>query len=178
MTAIGDADALSRRAYHLVLLDSMVHEFNAVRGVLGEPDWLDFADIRQNGLTAVLRFGETQCIIAWVDLPGMARYQMEFAFYALDRRLTLSFPSPFLRSAPTLLTLESGEAEGPRAWSMAETTSYAESFKEELIHFHDCVCTGRRPVTSATDALRDIALCQSVVGAHRDRLPRDNPTAI
>jgi hypothetical protein len=33
-------------------------------------------------------------------------------------------------------------------------------------------------VTSATDALRDIALCQSVIAAHRDRLPRDNPTAI
>ena len=81
--AIGEADVLSRRAYHLVLLDSMVHEFNAVRGVLGEPDSLEFADIRDHGLTAVLRFGETQCIIAWVDLPGMARYQMEFAFYAL-----------------------------------------------------------------------------------------------
>src|SRR4051794_39255290 len=39
--AIGDVDALSRRAYHLVLLDSMVHEFNAVRGILGEPDQLD-----------------------------------------------------------------------------------------------------------------------------------------
>ena len=43
--AIGDADPLSRRAYHLVLLDSMVHEFNAIRGVLGEPDRLEFADI-------------------------------------------------------------------------------------------------------------------------------------
>ena len=177
-TAIGEADALSRRAYHLVLLDSMVHEFNAVRGVLGEPDRLDFADIRENGLTTILRFGETQCVITWVDLPGMARYQMEFAFYALDRRLTLTFPSPFLRSAPTLLTTEAGDAEGPRVWSMAETASYAESFKEELLHFHACVCDGRQPVTSATDALRDIALCQSVIGAHRDRMPRDKPTAI
>ena len=94
----------------------MVHEFNAVRGVLGEPDRLEFADIRENGLTAILRFGETQCIVAWVDLPGMARYQMEFAFYALDRRLTLSFPSPFLRSVPTLLTTEAGDAEDRARW--------------------------------------------------------------
>ncbi|HEX3403017.1 MAG TPA: hypothetical protein VHT74_22085, partial [Acetobacteraceae bacterium] len=176
--AIGKADALSRRAYHLVLLDSMVHEFNAIRGVLGEPDRLEFADIRENGLTAVLRFGETQCIITWVDLPGVARYQMEFAFYAVDRRLTLSFPSPFLRSAPTLLTTEAGDNDGSRAWSMEETTSYAESFKQELIHFHDCICTGLQPVTSAADALRDIALCQAVIGAHRDRMPRERPTAI
>ena len=111
--AIGEADPLSRRAYHLVLLDSMVHEFNAIRGVLGEPDRLEFADIREHGLTAILRFGATQCIVTWVDLPGMARYQMEFAFYAPDRRLTLSFPSPFLRSMPTVLATEARRGGRP-----------------------------------------------------------------
>ncbi|HME24940.1 MAG TPA: Gfo/Idh/MocA family oxidoreductase [Acetobacteraceae bacterium] len=177
-TAIGEADALSRRAYHLVLLDSMVHEFNAIRGVLGEPDRLEFADITEHGLTAILRFGATQCIVAWVDLPGMARYLMEFAFYAPDLRLTLSFPSPFLRSMPTLLAIEAGEADGPHAWRTEEIASYAESFKQELLHFHDCVTTGRVPVTSGADALRDIALCQAVVASHRSRLPRDMPTAV
>jgi predicted dehydrogenase len=175
--AIGEADPLSRHAYHLVLLDSMVHEFNAIRGVLGEPDRLDFADIREHGLTVILRFGEAQCIVTWVDLPGTARYQMEFAFYALDRRMTLSFPSPFLRSMPTLLTTEAGEADGPRAWRTEEVASYAESFKQELVHFHECVTTGLAPVTSAHDALGDIALCQAVVASHRDRRPRDRPTA-
>jgi len=175
--AIGEADPMSRRAYHLVLLDSMVHEFNAIRGVLGEPDRLDFAGICEHGVTVILRFGETQCIVTWVDLPGIARYQMEFAFYALDRRLTLSFPSPFLRSMPTLLTTEAGEADGLRAWRTEEVASYAESFKQELVHFHECVLSGRAPVTSAHDALRDIALCQAVVAAHLDRLPREAPTA-
>jgi predicted dehydrogenase len=176
--AIGEADPLSRRAYHLVLLDSMVHEFNAIRGVLGEPDRLEFADIREHGLTAILRFGATQCIVTWVDLPGIARYLMEFAFYAPDRRLTLSFPSPFLRSAPTVLATEGGEADGPHAWRTEEVASYAESFKQELLHFHDCIATGRAPVTSAADALRDIALCRAVVASHRSRLPHDMPTTV
>jgi predicted dehydrogenase len=108
----------------------------------------------------------------------MARYQMEFAFYALDRRLTLSFPSPFLRSMPTLLTTEAGDTDGPRAWRTEEVVSYDESFRQELRHFHECVVTGRTPVTSAKDALRDIALCQAVVESHRSRLPRDLPTAV
>ena len=85
--ALGEIDPLSARAYHLVLLDSLVHEFNAVRGVLGEPDRLEFADITEHGVTAVLRFGATQCVLNWVDLPGLARYAMEFAFYAPDARL-------------------------------------------------------------------------------------------
>ena len=173
--AIGDADSLSRWAYHLVLLDSLVHELNAMRGVMGEPDRLEYSDIRETGLTAVFKYGDTQCILAWVDLPGIARYQMEFALYSPDRRLTLSFPSPFLRSMPTLLVSEDGEARSSRSSRTEEITSFNESFKEELIHFHECATTGREPVTSGRDALRDIALCEAIVGVHRSRTPRERP---
>jgi predicted dehydrogenase len=176
--AIGEAEPLVRQAYHLVLLDSMVHEFNAIRGALGEPDRLDFADIREGGLTAVLRFGTAECIIAWVDLPGIARYQMELAFYAPDRRLTLSFPSPFLRSMPTLLQVEGGEPSSPNSWRNEQVVAYAESFKEELVHFHDCVTHGRTPVTSGEDALRDIALCGAIVDAHLSRRALEKPTDV
>ena len=176
-SAIGDVDPLSRWAYHSILLDTLVHELNAMRGVLGEPDQLEFADIRQTGLTAVFRYGDTQCILMWVDLPSIARYEMEFAFYSPDRRLTLSFPSPFLRNMPTLLVSEGGAAPSPRAWRTEEITSYEESFKRELIHFHDCVTTGREPITSAADTIHDIALCEAIVGVHRSRVPRDRPSA-
>ncbi len=175
--AIGEADPLSRWAYHLVLLDSLVHEFSAMRGVLGEPDRLDFADIRETGLTAVLTFGATQCVFAWVDLPGIARYEMEFAVYSPDRRLTLSFPSPFLRNMPTLLVTESGESETPRSSRTEEITSFDESFEEELIHFHECATTGRQPITSGADTLHDIALCEAVVAVHRSRTPRQHPSS-
>lgn len=174
--AIPDADPLSRWAYHLVLLDSLVHELNAMRGVLGEPDRLEFSDIRETGLTAVFKYGSAQCILAWVDLPGIARYSMEFAFYSPDRRVTLSFPSPFLRSMPTLLATEDGAARSPRSSRTEEITSYRESFKEELTHFHECVTQGKEPVTSGRDTIHDIALCEAIVAVHRSRTPRDHPS--
>jgi predicted dehydrogenase len=174
--AIPDADPLSRWAYHLVLLDSLVHELNAMRGVMGEPERLEFADIRETGLTAIFKYGATQCILAWVDLPGIARYSMEFAFHSPTRRLTLSFPSPFLRSMPTLLVTEDGVAKSPRSSRTEEITSFRESFREELIHFHDCVLSGRQPVTSGRDSLHDIALCEAVVAVHQSRAPRDHPS--
>jgi predicted dehydrogenase len=176
--ALGEADALSRKAYHLVLLDSMVHEFNVIRGVLGEPDRLEFADIREHGLTAVLRYGETECIVVWIDLPAIARYQMEFAFYAPERRLTLSFPSPFLRNMPTLLIDEGGDPGSAKSYRREEVASYAEGFREELVHFHACATQGKVPITSGRDSLRDIALCQSIVAVHQSRKPRLQPTAI
>lgn len=174
--ALPDADPLSRWAYHLVLLDSLVHELNAMRGVLGEPDRIEFAGIRETGLTAVFTYGAAQAILAWVDLPEIARYSMEFAFYSPERRVTLSFPSPFLRSMPTLLITEDGDASSPRSTRTEEITSFRESFKEELIHFHECAVGHKEPVTSGRDALRDIALCRSVVEAHRSGGGIDHPS--
>jgi predicted dehydrogenase len=174
--ATPDADPLSRWGYHMVLLDTLVHELNAMRGVMGEPERLEFADIRETGLTAIFKYGAAQCILAWVDLPGIARYSMEFAFYSPERRLTLSFPSPFLRSMPTLLISEDGEPKSPSSSRTEETTSFRESFKEELIHFHDCITSGRQPVTSGSDSLHDIALCEAVVAVHRSRAGLDRPS--
>jgi predicted dehydrogenase len=88
----------------------------------------------------------------------------------------LSFPSPFVRNLPTLLYIEGGEPASGRAWRSEETTSYIESFKAELIHFHECATTGRTPATSGEDALRDISLCGAIIETHRTRVPCDNPT--
>src|SRR5438552_14430840 len=172
--AIPDADALSRWAYRNVLLDSLVHELNAMRGVMGEPESLEFADIRETGLTAIFKYGSAQCILAWIDLPEIARYSMEFAFYSPERRVTLAFPSPFLRSMPTLFISEDGRKMSPRASRTEEVASYQESFKEELVHSHDCVTNGRQPTTSAAAAIHDIALCEAVVAVHRGHHPREH----
>src|ERR1700730_7493545 len=161
--AVPGVDPLSRWGYQMVLLDTLVHELNAMRGVMGEPERLEFADIRETGLTAIFKYGATQCILAWVDLPSIARYEMEFAFYSPDRRLTL-------------LISETGVPKSPRSSRTEEITSFNESFKEELIHFHDCITAGREPVTSGRDTLHYIALCEAIVAVHRTRTPRERPS--
>jgi predicted dehydrogenase len=174
--AIGDQEDVARQVYRTVLLDTLVHEFNAVRGVLGEPHRLAFVELRQQAVTSVLDFGDVQCVVAWVDLPGIARYAMEFAFYAPQRRVTLAFPSPFLRSMPTRLTIEAGEPGGPRSWETNEVVSYDEAFKRELIAFHNSVTRDIEPLTSGLDGLRDIALCEAAVASFREGVAYARPT--
>ena len=41
-----------------------------MRGLLGEPDRLDYVDLRKDGLTVMLRFGDLPVAIHWIDLPG------------------------------------------------------------------------------------------------------------
>jgi len=171
-------DPVLRRIYQSVLLDTLVHELNAVRGLLGEPDSVEHADLHETTVSLLLRFGELPVAIHWIDLPGIARYQMEFALYAPARRISLSFPSPFLRSEPALITIEDGDPRSARSSRSEEITSYESAFKRELMAFHDAVVDGKPVVTPGSDAMRDIALCQAIIECSVTGRPVEHPTRI
>lgn len=175
--ALGDVDPMVGRVYHDILTMSMVHELNGIRGLLGEPDRVEFADLRPEGVVTVLSFGGARCVASWVHLPGMARYRQEWAFFSPDRRAYLVFPSPYLRNMPTRLLLEGG-TPGTRSWRTVETASFEEAFKRELVEFHASVTSGREPRTSGLDGLRDIALCHAIATCFLEGSPRARPTAV
>jgi len=175
--AVGsEATDLERQVYEMVLLDTLVHELNTVRGLLGEPTRLDYASLAMDHVTVMLRFGDLPVAIHWIDLPGIARYAMEFALYAPGRRLRLTFPSPFLRNEPAVLEIESGTGGTGHSWRTEEITGFESGFKNELVAFHDSIATGRPPPTSGRDGLRDITLCQAIIASHHRSAPVDYPT--
>jgi predicted dehydrogenase len=173
--AIGPASELEREVYEGVLLDTLVHELNAIRGVLGEPDRLDYVSLDKDTVTVMLRFGTMPVALHWVDLPGISRYEMEFSLYAPDRRVRLAFPSPFLRNEPAILEIEDGDKDSVRSWRTEEVVSYESGFKRELAAFADCAAGRGTPVTSGEDGLRDIALCEAIIECHRRRAPVGDP---
>jgi predicted dehydrogenase len=176
--AIGEANPFLRDEYHLVLLDTLVHELNTVRGVLGEPTSLEYVDMQSGQLTVVLKFGQLSVAIHWMDLPGITRYEMEFALFGPQQRVTLSFPSPFLRSAPATVEIVEGETGTTKSRSISEITSYESAFKLELEAFHQCVVSGEAPTTTAEDAIHDLALCEAIIRFVQDRRPITDPSAI
>jgi predicted dehydrogenase len=176
--AIGTDDPFYVNQYHAVMLDTLVHEINTVRGVLGEPDRLDYVELREGSLTVMLSFNETAVAIHWIDLPGITRYLMEFAAFDNDGRVTLSFPSPFLRNAPTLLAIEGGESGYVDSWRRDEVTSYESGFKLELVAFYDAVVNGATIPTDGVDGARDIALCQAIIRSAREGVAVEQPTKL
>jgi predicted dehydrogenase len=176
--ALDTDDPLLLRTYRAVLLDSMVHELNGVRGLLGEPTALHSARIwgEPSGVTVTASFGAIEAVFAWVDLPGIARYSQDWSFYGPDRRATLEFPSPLLRNAPTRLVLEDGEPGGVASRRVERIESYEEAFKRELEEFAAAIAEGREPRTGGEDGLRDVALCRSIVMAHATGGPVEGPS--
>jgi predicted dehydrogenase len=166
-SVLGDVDEVTRFGYRQLLLDNLVHEFNALRGVLGEPTEVIYANITRGSVLVNLRFGDIPVHLSWVDLmPGIARYKQEFAFYAPEQRLTLELPSPYLRNEPSRLYVEGGEPGTTHSWVREEVVSYDEAFRRELDEFSDCIATGRTPRTSGHDGLADMRLCEAVARKH------------
>jgi predicted dehydrogenase len=171
-----DPDETNRFVYRNILLDNLVHEFNMLRGAFGEPTAVRYASLDPKSVVVHLRFGELNCHLSWVDLPGIARYKQEVALYAPSKRLVLTLPSPFLRSAPTHLSVQGGERGGSRAWDRDEVVAYEEAFKLELEEFHDAIVTQRPPRTPGEDGFRDLLLCEAIARAHRTGTPVSDPT--
>jgi predicted dehydrogenase len=176
--AMPDADENTRYCYRWMLLDNLVHELNALRGALGEPELVKYAELSPKVVNLSLVFAGVDCHLSWVDLPGIARYRQEFAFYGIGARATLTLPSPYLRGMPTELTVEGGHADTSHSWRTVETVSYVEAFKRELLEFHRAVSSGRPPRTDAADGLHDIALCRSIAHAHMTGEPVARPSEL
>jgi len=157
---------VERRVAGFICYQSLVHDTNLVRGVLGEPEQVLSWRIWRGGLgqSSLTRFaGDVVVNLTWISVPELRNYQEIVRFVANDGRVTLVFPSPYLRHAPTPLTIE--RMDGEDLVVEHHTVSYDEAFRRELIEFHRCVTTGMAPQTTVADALGDSRWIQSMLAA-------------
>jgi predicted dehydrogenase len=167
--AIGPVADSLQAVYTDVVLGSLVHDVNALRGLVGEPQVVEFTSIWPPGerlpiITTMLRHRESlRSVFTWAYLPDYHDYFEEIALMGAAGRIRIQFPSPYLRNFPTPVVVE--RMEGGATAKRRVVASYAEAFREELVHFHTCATRGQTPLTDARDARRDIEILQQVVGA-------------
>src|SRR5205823_13762108 len=63
--AIGVTNPTLRAAYRRSLLDSMIHDINLMRGLLGEPTALRFANVTQAAISIFLDFPQSSAAMHW-----------------------------------------------------------------------------------------------------------------
>jgi predicted dehydrogenase len=167
--AVGEVAPALRSLYANVLLGSMVHDVNALRGLVGEPDTVLLTAVWFDGrgdpsITTLLRYaGPLRAVYTWTYLPDLVNYFEEIAIMSPANRLRIQFPSPYLGHFPTPIVFEGMEAGA--AFEKRVVASYDEAFRQELIAFHDCIVNDRQPLTDAAEARRDIQLLQQIFAA-------------
>jgi len=167
--AVIGADAPEeQRVAAFLLFNSLIHDINAVRGILGEPEEVLFSEFWKGGrcMHAVLRWKrDVRCAFSWIFLAGVRNYREELLFLSPEGRVTITFPAPYFRHFPTPVTVEA--MEKGRVVERKVTVSMDEAFRLELHHFHECVTTGRQPDTGLEDALADTRLIERIARAYK-----------
>jgi predicted dehydrogenase len=165
--AIGDVTPDKQLAFGL-FVNSLIHDVNALCGILGTPQAVEYTDIWLDGqgIHSVWNYGpHLHATLTWVLLPVLKDYREELAFFGSDSRVTLTFPSPYFRNMPTPVIIQG--ADGELAWEKKVIVNYEEEFKEELRHFYQCVLAGQQPLTALPDARRDLDVIMMMAKAMR-----------
>jgi predicted dehydrogenase len=167
--AVGNVSPSLKAMYSDVFLGSMVHDTNALRGLLGEPEKVLFSELwpaeqQNSSVTTVIQYpGDTRVVFTWTYLNDLRNYFEEIALMSSANRLRIQFPSPYLRHFPTPVVFE-GMEEGA-AFEKRVSASYDEAFRRELAAFYDNVTQNLPPLTPAADARCDIQLLQEIFAA-------------
>ena len=164
--AIGDFTPLERRVFAGNLLSTLVHDINLLRGLSGDPAEVLFTDVWAGGdsLVTCLRYASgVRATLSLHYLWDLAHYEETVTYLGPADRVRLVFPSPFFRNMPTEVIVE-GMEDG-KAFEKRVTASMKEAFKEELLHFAECVASGREPETTPAEARGDVLLLHRIFHA-------------
>jgi predicted dehydrogenase len=163
---IGDFTPLERRVFAGNLLSTLVHDINLLRGLSGDPSEVLFTDVWANGdsLVTCLRYPSgVRATISLHYLRDLAHYEETVMCLGRGDRVRLVFPSPFFRNMPTEVVVEGMEDGKP--FEKRVTASMKEAFKEELVHFAECVSRGLTPDTPPAEARGDVLLLHRIFQA-------------
>jgi predicted dehydrogenase len=160
-----NTDDEARRALANGFLSAIVHDVAVVHGLLIHlgsklPAKADFGAHFDEGRGIQLGFplpGGGRVSMTHLNLPGVPDYRERITIYGDDRIVELVFPSPYLRNAPTELTVRRGGG-GRALETLTIRASYEEAFREELRAFHAAITTGSPVNTTFEQGRRDVEL--------------------
>jgi predicted dehydrogenase len=167
--AVGDVPDHVSRGYQ-VMLGSSSHDVAVLRGAFGSPEEVISTEIWDGGVNhmVTMRYPDEQRCVFYRGGTRLGRFDERMTVFAGERIVDISFQNPFLKSAPTLVTVRRERDGAHRDESIL--ASYEEAFKEELVHFHDCIVEDRQPLTNALEGKKDTELMIQWVRAYMARL--------
>ena len=98
--------------------------------------------------------------LRWHYLDRYPGYREEVRVHHERGSVALTFPSPYLLNAPTVLTVTDRDGDAARVRTHRSTV---EAFERELLAFHRLVTDGQPPAAGIVEGRADIMTCQRIV---------------
>jgi len=160
--ALGAAPQCAVNAYRM-LLETGSHDITVLRGAFGDPVKVLNTEIwpQGNWFASTLDYGgDVRCVF---DVARTARNwgDEHITAFGMTKTVSVLFPIPFHRNEPTLVKITS--MEGDSTAEQVIVPSYSESFRNELLHFADCIKRRKTPLTSLAEGMRDTELMVKII---------------
>lgn len=167
LTALGSEHGHLLKTYYLALM-SGIHDLTVLRGAFGQAKAVLYGSpLGEVGLVSVLDYGGGRCCVYELDMhSNLVRWDQNLTVYGQDGVVSLEFPNPYIRYAPSIVTVTYNDGSAPA--TQQAPVSCDEAFRREWQHFATCVEHGSVPLTNGQDARADVELALAVVQA----LPR------
>jgi predicted dehydrogenase len=104
--------------------------------------------------------GGARLSLRWHYLDRYPAYREEVRLHHEQGSIALTFPSPYLLNAPTVLTVTELDGDATRT---REDRSTVEAFEQELVAFHRLVTDGQPAAAGIAEGRADIVTCQRIV---------------
>jgi predicted dehydrogenase len=157
--ALGGVPPEIGRVYTDVILGSIVHDLAVIRYLAGGPLELDHAERWETSVALSGRLPDgARVSIRWHYLEAYPAYREEVRVHDAAGTVELTFPSPYLLHAPTVLRVVDGG--GNVAERVSETRSTAEAFERQWLAFAAFVHDGAAPRAGIAEGREDIVTSQ------------------
>jgi len=171
----GKLDDIAVRGFCAAYCSSLVHDVNAVHGIL---DSLGIADgeivgaelfAKGDGGQGAVRLlgGQALWNMVHLTVPALADYRETISLYFDDAILQLVFPSPYLNHQPTRLIIK--KSEGHVLHTTEVNAGYEEAYIRELEGFWNAIVSGAPARNPPEQARRDQALLCGLAAWHANR---------
>jgi myo-inositol 2-dehydrogenase / D-chiro-inositol 1-dehydrogenase len=174
--ALGPVPRELALVYSEVLLGSVVHDLAVLRYLAGGPLTFDYGDAwpALGDASSVALLGQlsggTRVSIRWHYLEGYPAYREEVRVHDEQGTVALTFPSPYLLHAPTVLTVVDSDGGAER---VSEIRSTVEAFEQQWLAFAAFAHDGVAPRAGIAEGRLDIVACQGAAAVLGERLGLD-----
>ncbi len=164
--ALGPSHAHLASLYQMLLMLSS-HDLAILRGAFGAAAGVLFSDaISPTEILSVLDFGpHCRCVFEAGVWPDYLWWDEQLTAYGKSETVSIVFPNPYVKYAPTTVTIQENENGSPV--SKVVPASHDEAFRREWLHFYDCIREDREARTTGADANADVELAVEMIRAIR-----------
>lgn len=163
---LGAAATAEMKTAYTVMTGLSSHSLSAMRDLLGSPDRVIAAEIKQGGtqITALFDYGTFTALYECM-IGDVVRFEAGFEINTRWSRIAFEYPTPYIRNLPMTLEVQQSSDDDNTVTRLGPF--HLDPFEVELRAFHEAIANGGENRTPPAESMADLRLFAEIIRAAR-----------